>query len=89
MADTGDIGNVDYEEVQHRIAVNLKRLRKSRKWSQEKLSALSDVDRSYIGYIENCRNNVSVKILCELSMALECDISEFFASMDVRTRDND
>lgn len=69
----------NYEEVQRRIAENLRRLRKSRNWSQEKLSAFSDVDRSYIGYIENSKNNVSVKILWELAIVLECDISDFFA----------
>lgn len=68
----------DYQDVQKLIAENLRRIRKERGWSQEKLAAFSDIDRSYIGFVENCKYNVSVKVLCELAKALEVDITSFF-----------
>jgi len=68
----------DYKYIQKLIAENLRRVRKEKGWSQEKLAALSDVDRSYIGFIENCKYNVSVKILCEFATAMEIDVLEFF-----------
>ena len=68
----------EYQYIQKLIAENLRSIRKEKGFSQEKLSALSDVDRTYIGYIENCKYNVSVKVLCEFAKALEVDVVLFF-----------
>lgn len=81
MEKDGLLGRNDYQIVQKLIATNLRVIRKRKGWSQEKLAALSDIDRSYIGFIENCKYNVSVKVLCELAKAMEVDVIEFFITL--------
>lgn len=68
-----DANNNDYEQVLKNIAQNVRRLRKERGWSQEDLANAADIDRTYIGYIENCKNNVSIKVLCRIAEAIEMD----------------
>lgn len=59
--------NNDYNKVLKNIALNVRRLRKERGWSQEDLGNAAEIDRTYIGYIENCKHNVSVKVLCQIA----------------------
>ncbi len=82
MEDKRFVGGSDYQSIQKLIAHNLRRIRREKGWSQEKLAALSDIDRSYVGFIENCRYNVSVKVLCELAKAMEVDVIRFFESLE-------
>lgn len=66
--------NNNYEEVLRIIADNVLYHRKQRGLSQEKLAALAEVDRTYIGYIENAHHNVGVRILCQIAQALKIDV---------------
>ncbi len=56
-------GNFFYKKLGERIFNE----RKKRKLSQEKLSLLSDIDRTYITRIENGNANPSMKILKKIS----------------------
>lgn len=58
------------------IGKSIKSLRTSKGWSQEKLSEISKVDRTFIGKIERGEVNVSILTLCELAKALDTDIRE-------------
>lgn len=49
----------------------LRQLRKNRGWSQEQLGFESDLDRTYIGGIEQGRRNISLINICRLAEALE------------------
>lgn len=53
-----------------RIGQNIKRLRKNAGVSQERLSEISGVDRTFIGKIERGKVNVSIITLCEIAKAL-------------------
>ena len=75
--------NNDYETVLATVAYNVKRLRKAKKWSQNVLAYRADIDRTYIGYIENRKFSVSLKKLCALAKALEVDIEELFKSQEI------
>ncbi len=68
--------NNDYEEVLGIIASNVRHYRKAQGLSQEKLAALAEVDRTYIGYIENAHHNVGVKILCQIAKALKLNVED-------------
>ncbi len=68
--------NNDYEEVLGIIASNVRHYRKAQGLSQEKLAALAEVDRTYIGYIENAHHNVGVRVLCQIAMALNMNVEE-------------
>ena len=46
-----------------KFAEKLKKLRKERGLSQEALALLCDIDRTYIGRIENMKRNPSLEIL--------------------------
>lgn len=78
MKKSGRLKNNEYDIVLKNIAYNLRRLRKSRKWSQEKLANEADIDRTYMGHIENCKYGVGMKVLCRLAKALDADITDLF-----------
>jgi transcriptional regulator with XRE-family HTH domain len=58
------------------IGKNVTRLRKEKKLSQEQLANLAEIDRTYIGYIENAKYNVSITKLQQIADALEVSVSE-------------
>lgn len=61
------------------IADNVASLRKSKGLTQEELANRADVDRTYIGYIENAKQNVSVDVLCAIGIALEVDFANLIS----------
>lgn len=61
-----------------RLGSKVFRKRKKQGLSQEDLSALSDVDRTYIGKVENGKANPSFKILCKLARALRVTLEDLF-----------
>lgn len=58
------------------IGENVLRIRREKKLSQEKLAYLADIDRTYIGYIENAKYNVTVTKLQQIADALEVSVTE-------------
>lgn len=60
------------------FAQNLKNLRKSRKFTQEKLAELVEVDFRYISLIENAKSFPSCELIEKLSSALGVSYSELF-----------
>ena len=62
-----------------RVAWNLRRLRTSRRMSQEELAFQADVDRTSISGIENESFNPSVDLLDRMANALGVDVAEFLA----------
>lgn len=59
-----------------RFGQKLKEKRKSLGVSQDKLSLLSGIDRSYVGRIERGEVNITLEKAYELAEALGCDIRE-------------
>ena len=54
------------------------RIRDARKkcgWTQEDLAHESQLDRSYIGGVERGERNLSFNVLCEICVALRCDVA--------------
>jgi transcriptional regulator with XRE-family HTH domain len=66
----------DLETIQDYIARNLVQLRREKGLSQEALAHEADIDRTYIGYIENRRHNPSVGVLCKIAQALDIELRE-------------
>lgn len=66
-------------ELQSRLGIILKRLRETRKISQEKLANLSKVDRRYLSDVENGRRNVSLNTLERLAGVFNLNVSELVA----------
>jgi len=65
-------GNFIYQRLGGRIFMR----RKKKGLSQEDLSILSDVDRTYIGRVEQGKANPSFRILVKISRALKMRLSQ-------------
>ena len=63
-------------EVRERLAVNMKRLRKERGWSQEALADAAGLDRTYISGIERVVRNPTVSVVDRIAKALECKLGD-------------
>lgn len=46
--------------------------------TQEDLAYSANVDRTYIGYIENGKQNISISILCKIANVLNLNMKDFF-----------
>jgi len=57
--------------------------RKEKNISQEKLALLCNLDRSYMGRIERGEVNVTLERLYELASALEVDVKELLPQDDL------
>lgn len=63
-------------DVRQRLAVNMKRLRKERGWSQEALADEAGLDRTYISGIERVVKNPTVTVIERVASALECRLGD-------------
>ena len=60
------------------IAKNVVRVRKAKGITQEELAFKADVDRTYIGYIENSKHNISLGTLIKIAAALDVELNELY-----------
>ena len=60
------------------IGENLRRFRKAKGWSQERLSDKSTIDPDFVGRIERGQVNVSVDTLAMIGKALGVELIAFF-----------
>jgi transcriptional regulator with XRE-family HTH domain len=60
------------------VARNLKRIRLSRRLSQEALAAVADIDRTYVSGLERGVRNPTVDLLDRLAKALSIKTADFF-----------
>ncbi len=58
------------------IGRNISQLRKSQKLSQEDLSRMAEIDRSYLSEIENGHKNPSVRTIIKISRALNVGVDD-------------
>jgi len=59
-------------DVRKNLAVNMKRLRKERGWSQEALADEAGLDRTYVSGIERIVKNPTITVVQRVAEALEC-----------------
>ena len=63
-------------DVRNRLAVNMKRLRTERGWSQEALADAAGLDRTYISGIERVVRNPTISVVDRIAKALECRLGD-------------
>ncbi len=68
--------------IRERFAKNLRKIRKSRNLTQEKLAELAGVDFRYISFLENAKSFPSGDLIEKLAAALNIDCSDFFKFED-------
>lgn len=68
-----------YEVMYHKIiSVNIKKLRKSLKLSQEEFAERLNCSREFISRVENLKEKVSLKMLLKLSELFKVNPTYFF-----------
>lgn len=63
-------------EILYRFSQKLKTIRQKRGLSQEGLALLCNIDRTYVGRIENLKRNPSLEILAKIADGLGMTLSE-------------
>ncbi|MCL2644579.1 MAG: helix-turn-helix transcriptional regulator [Betaproteobacteria bacterium] len=64
--------------IQHRLGVNVRLLRESKGWSQERLSEESGLHRTYISGIERGVRNPTISIVEQIAEALDVAMLSLF-----------
>jgi transcriptional regulator with XRE-family HTH domain len=67
------------------IAVNILTTRKEKGITQEELAHQAGIDRTYIGYIENSKHNVTLGMLIKIASALEIDLLDLLKPKEAKT----
>jgi len=80
------MSNINNEYIK-KIGITLLKLRKKKKVSQEKLSELANVHRTYLSDVEGGKRNLTVTVLKRIVDALSIEMSYFFEM--VEREDND
>lgn len=65
-------------EIQSRLAENIKKIRKAKKITQFELAEKADISEAMVKSIETCHSWPSEKTLLQISEALETDVFYFF-----------
>ncbi len=65
-------------DVRKRVGLNVQRLRRGRKLSQEELAYRADVHQTYLSGVEGGKRNPSIGVLGRIATALGVDVEELF-----------
>ena len=63
-------------DVRQKLAVNMKRLRKERGWSQEALAHEAGLDRTYVSGIERLKKNCTITVVERIAKAFQCSMGD-------------
>jgi transcriptional regulator with XRE-family HTH domain len=59
--------------LRERFALNLRRIRRERGMTQDRMATLADVDRTYVSSLENSGNSASLDMIAKLASVLGVD----------------
>lgn len=57
------------------LGTRIREKRKTLGWTQEDLASSAQIDRSYIGGVERGERNLTFSVLCQICIALGCDVA--------------
>ena len=64
--------------INKEVGLNIRKIREDKGLSQEKLAALADLHRTYIGQVERGEKNLGLRNLEKIAKALHVNITELF-----------
>ena len=64
------------KDLAEKFGANLRRIRKSKGISQDKLALSADIDRSYMGRIERGEVNITLEKAYQIASVLGCDVRD-------------
>jgi transcriptional regulator with XRE-family HTH domain len=68
------------------LAMNLRRLRHAREWSQEDLALEAGLHRTFVAHVERTVRNISIDNIEKLAMALGVEITDLLADLPEQTK---
>lgn len=68
-------------DIYHQLGKRIIYLRKKKKMSSLDLSLEAGINKNYLNDVENGRRNPTLKILRQIAIALEIDLSELFVGI--------
>ncbi|QNE32456.1 helix-turn-helix transcriptional regulator [Sphingomonas sp. NBWT7] len=66
-------------EIRSRLALNVRRLREAKGWSQEDYADRAGIHRTYVSDIERAKRNPTITVVEKLAVPLEVTASELLA----------
>ena len=63
------------------LGTRIRNKRKTLGWTQEDLASSAQIDRSYIGGVERGERNLTFTVLCQICVALGCDVAALTESL--------
>ena len=67
------------------IAQNIQTIRKEKGMTQEDLAFKAEIDRTYIGYIENSKHNITLGMLIKIASALDLEVFDLLKPLEPKT----
>lgn len=67
---------IQRQDARTLLALNMKRLRAERGWSQDALALEADLDRTFIAHVERLRRNISLDNVEKIAQALDVPVHE-------------
>ncbi|EHR1107771.1 helix-turn-helix transcriptional regulator [Vibrio parahaemolyticus] len=64
------------KDLAEKFGANLRKIRKSKGISQDKLALSADIDRSYMGRIERGEVNITLEKAYQIARVLDCDVRD-------------
>ena len=64
------------QEILKRIGKKVFENRKQRNMTQDELADYAGIDRTYIGYIENGKQNISISVLCKIANVFNIPLND-------------
>ncbi|MFZ6066832.1 helix-turn-helix domain-containing protein [Staphylococcus saprophyticus] len=71
-----------YKEYNKKIGNTVFKMRKKRNISQEQLSELANIHRTYLSDVEGGKRNLTVTVLKRIVDSLDLDMSSFFKMVE-------
>lgn len=68
--------------IQYIFGHNVRRIREAKGWSQDKLSEVSDLHRTYISGIERGVRNPTIEIVQQIATALNVPVIDLFVEKE-------
>jgi len=70
------------KDIKHAFGKRVRALRKSRKWSQEKMAEASRMHWTYIGQVERGERNLTLQSIQSIAKAFNMKVAELFRGVD-------
>ncbi|MBT3392905.1 MAG: helix-turn-helix transcriptional regulator [Elusimicrobiaceae bacterium] len=69
---------IKHETELKKLSKKIRKLRKEKKLTLEKLAYYNDIGKATVSVIENCKKSPSLKTLVKIANGLDCKVKDLF-----------